>query len=675
MKIAPSNNGLFVYAATKDEPNNQQLLFCNTDDGSITTPYTLPDCFLPNDMITLSDGSLIVAGRYVKYNDAGAIEWIDEHFNIYHFTETNITHILQSSEYMSLGLFNSLAVDEKNERLYILVNSAVVAFSLTGELLFEAEVDGLAHDIIFSEQTDTLYVMITNAPDMKILVFRETENEFQELTRFKGGSIGAMIHRSDNYCFYIEYQNVLFGYDKASNSFIELFHLSTQGISGWIPFICQYKDNYIVLVDDIVKGTVKLLEFKVIEEYDGPVEIIKLGKFGTGRDLLVEAFMADFNFFNPQYIIQIIDYSIYDDDAVSMLHMDVIKGDAPDIFLLAEPNMQSNILPIFQYISGEKLLNIAPYMERDLDFDTLWSSALQALYIDNACYFAVPSFTMHAIVGKSNVINELNSNSINTFFNFLKTDLTSSNPNFVFDLSQSDFVVDFVLSNINEFVNYNTGEAYFDLGTFSTLLEAANEMTPINEWDITYFSRGLGQATTINLDIFGRLASYGAALNNDFMVTGFPGEPTGVAMIPRHIFGISSATEHTEGAWAFLREMYENENLHENREAKFTMNKMSFDNSAKTYIDVTSRYINEHEEGYYISSDDFEIFVTHVDPLDIVNKAKYLIEKIDRIYIVDYSLINIIMEELPAFFTGNKTAESTTQVIQSRAQTYLWELK
>jgi len=674
MKIAPYGSGLFVYASTTDEPDNQRLLFCDIEAGSITAPYALPENFIPYDMIALSNGSLLVAGHFVRYNNIGAIEWIDDQFHIYQITNESTKRIVEGPEYASLGLFNTLAIDEKNECLYVLVNTSVLAYSLSGELLFDIEADGFIQDIIYSEYTDILYAMIVDGSDMSIMAFDENKGKFQELTRIQGGSIGVMIHKSNTHCFFVQQQSVISGFDKASNSFVEIFHLSAQGISGWVPFLCQYMEYFIVLVDDIAARTVKMQKIKIVDEYDGLVEVVKLGKFSIGIDLFLDALIADFNFLNPQYLIQIVDYSAYDEEAISMLHMDIIRGDAPDMFLLTDPDIQSNILPIRHYISSGILLNIAPYMERDLNFDDMLISAMNALYIDNACYFAVPSFTMRAMVGRSNVINEINYTNLNSFFEFLKSDFSKDDPKFIFTSSQSKFVVDFVLSNINQFADYTKGEAYFNSEIFITLLEAAKELKPIEGWDVAHFSRGSGQMAVFDFDIFGRLASYGAALNNDFEVMGFLGEPAGVALVPGHIFGISAATNNKEAAWAFLRELYENENLHENRNARFSMNKASHERSSEIYININSKYIDENEEGYYLSGEDFGFFIPHVDPKEIVNSTNFLIEQIDRIYIVDDAIVNIITEELTAFFAGNRTAEDTARVIQGRAQTYIWEL-
>jgi len=664
-EVAPYNNGLYVFATTKDHPEDWKIYFCNLDNGKATQSESQIDDFALTQFYAISDGSLLVGG----YPN-------NKSYCIYHLSGQKSDVIIEFPEDIYV---RNLAINDLNGSIYVnLVNnrdSFISVYSLTGQFLYNVASDVLIDDIVYSEQQDILYSIHYSDEDMHVLVLDEEQKTIREITRLPEAVIGTAIHPSNEYGFYLVFQSKVLGYDSESYEFIELFDLTTQGISGMVWHLSMYNECYVVLSYNLTESMYAIISFTILDRYDGSVEKMRLGKFEMGRDVFLESMIEDFNFSNPQYLIEIVDYSIYGDDAIFNLHMDIISGEAPDIFILAEPLAQSQFLPVHQYINRGILVNIAPYMERDLDFDSYWSGALQSLYIGNACYVAVPSFALYGIVGKRDLVNDLEKENFDGFLSYLNNDFNKEKPMFTSNLTQIDFVVDFILANIEHFVDYSTGDAFFDSSTFVTLLNAAKTYSSEEEWDVVQISRGLGQFTFSQIEAFDHLSTYSSVLNNDIAVTGFPGNPSGVALVPKHIFGISSSTQHIEGAWAFLRNIYENEDIHENRYARFPMNVASFERASSAYIDLMMEYIAEYGDGYYLHGNDFAIFVPHVKPLEIVKNTRLMIEQVDRIYLVDQALINIVLEELPAYFADITSAADIACIIQSRAQTYLWELR
>jgi len=81
---------------------------------------------------------------------------------------------------------------------------------------------------------------------------------------------------------------------------------------------------------------------------------------------------------------------------------------------------------------------------------------------------------------------------------------------------------------------------------------------------------------------------------------------------------------------------------------------------------------------HHISDPEGDIRIPAIAPelvSEIVIHTKMLIEQIDRTYLVDSNLVFIVLEELPSYLHGNKLAQDIARVIQSRVQTYLWELR
>jgi hypothetical protein len=685
-RVAFYGNGMYMYATSVNEPERgRQIYYGNIDDGSVSSPLSTPDNFRIDNFVALSDGSLIIYGFPASYNEHGGLDWNDENYRIYHSTQEQSKLLIQGTD-RPLHISNAIAVSEQDEQIFTLTldfpDSIIHVYAMTGAFLYEIELNFIVTDIIYSIHNNSLYAYGGNEEgDIFLFVLDKEQKTFSEVARWPSGE-GFSVHPCNVNGFYaIRGSNVL-RFDTATNSLVELFNLEKQGISGWIPFFCEYNDSFIVLVDNVATSTVSITKFKVLEDYNGPVEVLRLGKFEAGRDSLLEEIVTEFNFFNPQYYIEVVDYSMRGDEAAAThLHLDILKKEAPDILLLSEPFMPLNHLPIHSYIAGGALADLAPYMARDLNPDNFWENVIRQLYTGHSCYIAVPSFSLFSIIGTSSAIDDLRAMSTTEFFTFLKDDLMNENPQLAANMTHEQFVIDLVLANMGQFIDYNSGTVSFESNEFITLLEAAYALTPAERrsslYDVISFARKQRQLAFLRMSHFGDFQSYASALYGDFSIIGFPGSGEGVALIPQHIFGISSSAQNIEGAWAFLRAVYEYENMHNLIGVHFPMNKVSFSQFARNYETVQEANLRRGWGATSIQDPEGDVHFPPIAPeqiYEITALTQTLINNVDSLYLVDSSIVNIINEELPMFFHGGRTASDTARIIQSRTQTYLWEL-
>lgn len=691
--IAGYGEGFFVYATTVTEPEIYRFYFCNVNEGSMTLFHeTLTKELHVSTFQVMSDGSLLVAGwQKEETHEDGSSRVDDSIIYIYHISgDEGGDEAKRLIEMPGVGI-QGIEADGQKGQIYVHVTGQagdlLSVHSLSGYFLYEIAFDAPVQDIIFSGQDRSLYAMQASATGMSVLYLDEGNRAFQTVAYLQG-SAATSVHQSSTYAFYAVQGSNVFGYDpEALGQFTRVFDLSRHGIAGWVPFILELDSRYIVCVVDIMTNITSVLWLMAIGEYDGPVETLRLGVFVRGRDHILEEMIAQFNFYNPQYIVEIVDYSEYGNEATTRLNLDIITGNAPDLFQLSGILYGDDLmpihyfLPIHSYISSGMLVDLAPYMRRDLELDNYWPSAMQALFIGDACYFAVPSFSLYAIAGSSEAVGALDLGGFNEFLRFLRNDIESDTSQFVTDMTQSEFVADIVLTNMEQFVDYSSGTAYFDSEEFISLLETANLLTPSEDWVLVSLASGSGQLTLSQLRYFNDLETLAAALYGNIQAAGFPGYPPGTAMIPTQMFGISATTQNVEGAWAFLREMYEDENFHNLIGSHLPINKASFSSYLDRYTVFTTEIIESSEETdmpvvLFASSEGFvSVPYITIEQVDVIaNLTQSLIEQIDRIYIIDIALMNIIKEELTTFFNGNRTAADTARVVQSRAQLYLWEM-
>lgn len=145
-------------------------------------------------------------------------------------------------------------------------------------------------------------------------------------------------------------------------------------------------------------------------------------------------------------------------------------------------------------------------------------------------------------------------------------------------------------------------------------------------------------------------------------------------------FAISARSDNKEGAWEFLKTMFSEEyqdSLIGENSWGFPVRKSSLEK--KFEQDMTPTYY-EDENGVQVEEmktswgyDDFELDI-YAATKEEVDAVRELIASADKLTgTVDEQLVNIVMEEAEAFFSGQKSARDAAAVIQNRIQIYVNE--
>jgi len=691
-ELVPFGNGFFVFGTTVENPETLQFYFCNIDDESVTLiDQTLTEKFWVQTFYAMPDESLLIAGWPIEGEDEENLRVNDDVLMVYRISDVTYERLLQFPD----SIIYSFALNEQDSVIYVLTSNedavhTLFAYSFSGEHLYEVILASSMQQIMFSERYRTLYVLEIVGTDKIVHYLNSESGQLNKLSSFAHGA-GARFFPSITSGFYVVDGTSFFGFKHETDSFVEITDLSRHGIVGNVLNIFEHFGQYVLHVVDWSTGMDRIIAITPSPEHDGPVQIIRLGRFEARHDFLLEVLVANFNFYNPQYFIEIVNYSVYGNEAPLRLHLDIMTGASPDIFLMSgivfdgEFAHTHHFLPVQQYIERGLLLDLSPYMERDLDMDTLFESAMQATSINDAHYIVVPSFSLNAFIGRSETVSSINNQSFSGLLNFLSNDFDRDAPSFTTYLSQEEFVIEIVLTSLDYFIDYYNAEAFFDTAYFIELLELAYRLPQSEFGTGVSIARGLADITFEPLRGFFDLEFFSMVLNNKLQTAGFPGSQAGIAMIPSHIFGISSASQNVEGAWAFLRGMYEYENIHNVIGVHFPMNRASFFSAYNLYIENSTSIAANHnrlgQPGMIIEDVDrfgdtvlVEISPVPVENVQIIaNEIYSLVQQIDRVYSRNYDIINIILEEISLFFHGGRSAEDTARVVQSRLQRYLSE--
>lgn len=220
-------------------------------------------------------------------------------------------------------------------------------------------------------------------------------------------------------------------------------------------------------------------------------------------------------------------------------------------------------------------------------------------------------------------------------------------------------------ANLNHFVDWEKGECSFDNAEFIELLERMNRVSYAQpgqsvfyntvEEELDAFLRGSGQ---VSFEYFSSLDNYQTKClkyRDKAVIAGYPRLDGTLCHIisPTEQYGIYSASEYKEGAWAFIEFL-----LSEEEQKRYAYERNGFP-VRKAAIAYAMEQPLKYAEGYLTEQNraSFEEILETLIPAEYTSSALY----------------SLIQEELEPFFAGDKTAAETAAVIQNRAQLYLDE--
>jgi hypothetical protein len=418
-----------------------------------------------------------------------------------------------------------------------------------------------------------------------------------------------------------------------------------------------------------------------------------------------------FNRYNPDYRIKILDYSKYNSRndqtaGINMLNIDLSNGSIPDMLAL-------DGLPYETYASKELFENLYPYIDADAELggrDGVVPAILKASESPGGELYQIsPEFDIRTVRANSKYAGLENSWSLDEFNAILKANPQMSL--FGNSVSRYDILQQILQVSMDEFVNLKTGEVRFESPEFIQLIAFAKQFPDTANED--YFT--VVDAEKSNIDSGEQLA--GVAIINDvreFMwdltliggncvYKGFPcAGGNGSSFHLYKSLAMTKACSDKKGAWTFMRNILGTDHQ---REVAWDLptNKQLFDERFEGLLAINYKVPIYDENGELIPPDlseigpyaivdefggvllpnglaghytedgkDIEIpYYTMTD--EQYTRIMNFINSIDRLDQQNQYLSVIISEELAPFFAGQKDAESTAKIIQSRAQIYVSE--
>lgn len=400
-----------------------------------------------------------------------------------------------------------------------------------------------------------------------------------------------------------------------------------------------------------------------------------------------------FNKHNREYRIHIRDYSELNTQedpqaGLNRLNTEMMSGNIPDILDLEN-------LPIRTYISKGLLEDLWPYIEADPDLgrEALMERVFRAVEEKGKLYQIFKGFSINTVIGARE--------KVGTSMSWTLKELQRAHAAmpegcriFGANDTKRDIMNRILTQNLGNYVDWSAGECSFDSEAFLSMLEFCDSFPQRHdnvqeyESDFDRFVEGKQMLLELNLSDFDYVQLFDAAIKGGVTYVGYPMDDrkAGSSFHVSDGLAMTSACKHKEGAWRFMREIL----LPESRDAEyfyagsFPVNREDFmalanramerefqtDENGEILLDQNGEPV-ESPKGYWmIGNSDVELYAMTQEQFDCFMD---LYNAIDTVSGYDNVINTIVGEETGMYFSGDKTAEETAEVIQNRANLYVKE--
>ena len=337
-----------------------------------------------------------------------------------------------------------------------------------------------------------------------------------------------------------------------------------------------------------------------------------------------------------------------DEEEQDRLRVELLTGGGPDGYLVGTRNTEF----LQNLEQGGALMDLRPSMERlglaPEDFVTALRNDIREAEAVHTliCSYELWGFTAPtALVGEKDHFTMAEAQTIAR-----EENLYLFNP----DLFQ-DWLLEWVMNfSLGSYVDLDGGTCTLDSPDFAALLEACKALRPEPDTNI----RGnFGNCLLYQCWLQG-LRSYSLLRENGRSVMGFPtDEGNGCTLYPLLRVAVGATTNKLEGMEAFLDYCFSPEGQ---RALILGTGFPALQSELAAAVDDAVAGDTLLMLGDSLTREDGDALLE-------------LVEATEGTHVFDYTIESIIKEEAAAFFAGDKTAQETADLIQSRVSLYLGE--
>ena len=503
----------------------------------------------------------------------------------------------------------------------------------------------------------------------------------QPITGLASGNGNMMIAPGLEQGLMVSNGSTLLSYDMVSKTSTEILQWINSDINynNIRAFSALSEDQLAVVTERYSQdGSTSEIIILTKKPYDSVTEKTIL-TYGTlySDDRIIEK-IIDFNKTNEKYRIEVKEYGIDDwEQAQVQMNADILSGNGPDIFSL------SYGASIESYINKGVFEDLNQYLEKDtlIKKEDYLENVLNAYEVEDKLYAIMPSFTIGTIMGKSSLIGDRESWTIQDLIAFAKEQPEGTK---IFEYATKDSILSTLLMyNVEEYIDYKTGECSFDSESFIQILEFANQFDKEFVWDENAPSTpsliAENKLTLVNTNFSDVLSfqAYQKMFGEEVTFIGYPTSSGKGSVLESNgsTLAINAKAKNKEGAWEFVR-IFMLEDYQNSLDWGFPILKSALEDNfqeamkEESWTDETGTEVVQPKTTWGWNDFQVEIYAATQEEVD---EIRDLIMSIDKVSSYDQQIQSIVAEEAAAYFEGMKTAPEVATIIQSRIQIYVNE--
>jgi multiple sugar transport system substrate-binding protein len=364
---------------------------------------------------------------------------------------------------------------------------------------------------------------------------------------------------------------------------------------------------------------------------------------------------------------------------VSTVNTELMSGNATDIIALGD-------LPFEKYAEKGLLADLKTIMDNDKSFnkEDYYYNVIDALNMNNKSYALPVTFGISMLSANKALLDSkavaINSDwTWNDFANIAKKVAggTGADKKYALaNMNEGDLISSMVSTSYEKFVDEKKKEAKFDSKEFVELLNTGKKMVDeglINTAtaDKTVKDMGSRGGTVFSLssvNIPMDLAVSRTLFGEEAQFYNTPGSGSGLSFSSDLLLGINNKSAYKNESWEFLKYLISEDAQSGAGAAGLSLNKKALETSLQKAMNpgngmkVMIKTPNSNGNAKPVT-------LTEAD----AKAVKEFISRVNKYGGANQKILNIIKEEAPAFFSGQKSAEDVAKIVQNKVNTYLKE--
>lgn len=663
------------------EGTSVERMYSANLDGSDLKEITLPEKpenEYTNQMFVGEDGTFtFINSSYDEKKGTSSYFIVQADESGKEISKEDITKTLNLGED---GYFNKVVMDKKGNFVFVLESQLLVLDSAGKKVCeLKAEKDVWLEGAVATK--DGQIVVGYSGEEGACIQVADIEGKkwgekYNLSIQYFSGS-DSLMTGSDEYDLYYKNDSGIFGYtfaEKKEQKIMDYMasNISSENTYGMMP----YTEGKFISNSWDENGSKLVVYTKVDPSTIKDKQSITMAMMWVDDEIKKAA--MDFNKNNDKYQIEFKDYS-NEEDSETKMNADIIAGNIADIICLSN-------LPAEQYVAKGILEDLTPYFEKDdeVNPDEIIDSVREAMKIDGKYYYVVPNFNVSTLMGSTKDVGTEMGWTFDDLKKLLEEKGDGVRP--FYSENKTEMLYSFA-GSLTDFVDWSTGECSFDSQDFKDILEICNRGTN-EEQEYNEDSPSLQTLIQEGKVLFNEgslsledLQMYKAMYKNEMTFIGYPNkDKEGSYFSFNSNIGIYSKSDVKDGAWEFIRifmtKDYQGKQVSNGNTWSTPTRKDALELRNKIAMATEKfkdEYGNEHEstDSSWVW-DDFEVKIKP-STQEEVDMYMDLIDNTKKVGGWNQAILDIIIEESKAYFSGDKNVDETADIIQNRVKTYVNE--